>query len=395
MTKPRIIFLILLFAALAFGGFLLYQNRDNSPSLFGTNLGGPSSENTSDEGVKGMQPQKSETDWTTNELTTAAWVPYWDFSRGLETLKANPGKFDSISPVIYQLNADGSLKKTKGDTYKSLQNYANQQGIEVIPSIAMFDHDLFTKVLQDDENRQRHIDAIISEIQTNNFEGIDLDYESTKLDDKKEYQEFIQKLSARCKEIDAKLVITVLAKWGENTYYPSLRETRKVQDWKFLSEHADEIRIMAYDYTSQYSEEPGPIAPLPWIELILKKAVREIPKEKIVLGVHNYAFNWAAQEVEPENDLDRIFKDNPPTEKLKADAYTYDQVVSIKAKYPGRDQPDLLWGENYYLYTREEGSRVLVYIDENGIAERRKISKKYGIKGVSFWRLGGDSLLKY
>jgi len=289
------------------------------------------------------------------------------------------------------VNEDGTLKKTKGDTYKELQKYAQDNDIEFIPSIAMFDHEIFTKVLQNEGHMQIHVNSIIEEIEENDFDGIDLDYESTKLDDKDEYQEFIKQLSEKCKEIDAKLTITVLAKWNPDIAYPSLNETRKVQDWKYLSKYADEIRIMAYDYTSQYSEEPGPIAPITWIELILQKAVAEIPREKIVLGAHNYGYNWAAQSLDPEID----FETNPPTEKIRADAYTYDQIVAIKGKYQGKDEKNILWAERYYVYEREGSSRVLVYLDQEGITERKSLAAEYGIKGISFWRLGGDQKLKY
>lgn len=331
------------------------------------------------------------------DLTTSAWIPYWDYSRGLETLKNNKGSFNSISPVIYEVNEDGSLKQTKPDQWKELHEYAKENDIDFIPSIAMFDHELFTKVLQSDENLERHIKAIITEIEENEFDGIDLDYESTKLADKNKYEEFIinfkLQISNLEKKLDKKLIfsVTVLPKWGIETIYPSLSETRQVQDWKFLSEHADEIRIMAYDYTSQYSQYPGPIAPLNWIELILEKATNEIAEEKIVLGLHNYGYNWAAGEVNDAVD----FLSNPPTEKIRADAYTIDQVQEILDTYPGNEGLEETWGERIYAYKREGNDRVLIFVTDEGIVMRKELAAKYGIKGVSFWRLGGDEGIKY
>jgi len=385
-----IIIILILFGIFAAGiGYLVFKDNKKSAPL---DSAGNNSENTSNNSANSNNPSVPASDFT-----TSAWIPYWDYSRGLNTLKANKGKFNSISPVIYELNKNGSLKKTKGDTYIELQNYAKQNGIKFIPTIAMFDHELFTPILQNDDNRTRHINAVLEEIESNNYDGIDLDYESTKLTDKEKYFDMIKRIRTGIDDIETRknvqltFSITVLAQWGDETYYPSLRETRQVQDWKELSKYADEIRIMAYDYTSQYSTEPGPIAPLPWIDEVMKKATDEIPKEKIILSLHNYAYNWASAEVDPNVD----FENNPPGEKIKADAFTYDKVLEIKAKYKGTDSNDMLWSEHYYSYKKDGASRIMIYVDKENIIERTDIAKRYGIKGVCFWRLGGDSKLGY
>ncbi|MBN1331798.1 hypothetical protein JW978_02840 [Candidatus Dojkabacteria bacterium] len=325
------------------------------------------------------------------DLTTSAWIPYWDYSRGLTTLKNNPGRFDSILPVIYELNTDGSLKMTKGRAWEELQEYSENNGIEFIPSIAMFDHEIFTEVLQNEENFNRHIEAIIREVEQNNFDGIDLDYESTKKDDEAKYREFIQKLSEKLHSKDKKLVVTVLPKWLPDFIYPSLNETRAVQDWEFLGEYADEVRIMAYDYTSQQSEKPGPIAPAYWVETILKKARREIPPEKIILGLNSYGYNWAANQIDPEVD----FMNNPPTGKVQADAYTYDEIQRIKEQFDGKEYLYEDWQEMVLEYKREGNERILIFATPETVQKRIELASWYGIKGVSFWRLGGDAEFAY
>lgn len=373
------LFIIIICAA---GAFLIIDRIYNDESKSSKTINNQLNEREKEIKDRPKNPQ---------ELTQAAWIPYWDYKRGLETLKSNPGKFDSISPIVYNLNQDGSLKQIKGDAWKPLQQYAKESKIEFIPSIAMFDHELFTGVLQDEENFQRHINSIVSEVEKNNFDGIDLDYESTKLDDKDQYEKFIKELSAQLKTHNAKLVITVLPKWFPEFVYPSLNETRAVQNWEYLGKYADEIRIMAYDYTSQYSEKPGPIAPVEWIKEVLDKAEREIPREKTVLGLHNYGYNWAASEVDPSVN----FLNNPPTDKIRSDAYTYDEILEIKKAYGGQEYLQEEWQEIVLDYKREGNDRILVYPNAQTIQVRRDLAAEYGIKGVSFWRLGKDQHLNY
>ncbi len=331
-----------------------------------------------------------------SELTVAAWIPYWDYNRGLQTLQNNQDKFSSISPVIYEPLENGDLKQLRGESYKNIQAFSQTNNIQFIPSIALFDHEVLSKILRDENNLNNHIYSIIQEIRNNRFDGVDLDYESTKLDDKEQYNRFITTLSSEIDTLEATenrkitLSITVLAQWGPIDIYPSLRETRQVQDWKFISPYADEIRIMAYDFFNQYSSQPGPIAPTFWIESILNKAIAEIPKEKIVLGVHTYSYNWAAQDI--ELDLNSILATEST---LQADAYTFDQVQEVLDRYPHTILNNPLWGEKYVKYQREAKDRILVYTDAETIRIRRDIAKRYGIKGVSYWRLGGDTLLEY
>lgn len=343
------------------------------------------------------QPEEeSNTEKSIDTLQTTAWIPYWDFDSGLETLQANPDSFETILPVIYSLNADGSLN-IRNSQFKELQEYAKVNEIKFIPSIGMFNHDDFTKVLQEEENYARQISSITTAIEDNRFDGIDLDYESIKLSDKTKYEQFIQELHTEIGALEQKedreitLSITVLSKWGDNIPYPSLKETRQAQDWTYLSKYADELRIMAYDYSNQYQADPGPIAPLPWVNLILQEAIKKVPKEKIFLGVHNYGYNWAASELNVLKDL--IPK--TPSDKLSADAYTYDQIIDIKNTYSGEDFEIELWGERYYKYKRNGGDRILVYMNQSNIEERKNLAQDFQIEGISLWRLGGDSHLDY
>lgn len=341
-----------------------------------------------------------------HEIMHTAWIPDWGSKDGLFSLKENVELFESISPVWYEVNTDGTLINKRPSAAGDISAVAKNNGILMIPAIAMFDHEIFTPVLQEEGNLDRHVESIMAEVEKHDYDGIDLDYESTKLSDKEKYFEFIEKLSTALHAQDKLLVVTVLAKWGDGVNYPSLRETRQVQDWSELAKHADEIRIMAYDYTFSKSQNPGPIAPIDWIELILNYAVLEIPREKIVLGVHLYSYEWW-NEAEIGASYDSIeyptftFLPEPP--KLEIDnpktarSYTYSTVQSILRDYDGELME--FQDEQVFSYQKINGStgraekRVLVFIDPAGVKARTELAREYNIKGVAYWRLGGEGEL--
>lgn len=323
----------------------------------------------------------------TFEFTLSGWIPYWGSTSGLNSLKNNPDLFSSISPVWFEVNKDGSLKTKFPSNKKEMIDFLNEKNIDVIPAIAMFDHELFTEVLQNPDNLGRHIKSIVDVVVNNNFDGIDLDYESTKLSDKEKYFEFLSRLNKDLKLKDKKLIVTVIAKWGDDITYPSLVETREVQDWSEIQNYADKIRIMAYDYTFIKSKFPGPIGPLNWIEEVIKYGVSKVDPQKLVLGVHLYAYEWIGQ-----NESKLPFVPNMKMNSAgdsEAKAFTYTEVKNILKSNNGKSSN--YEGEKIFDYVAKDNiSRSLVYIDPKGINDRINLAKEYNLAGVVFWRIGGD-----
>jgi spore germination protein YaaH len=62
-------------------------------------------------------------------------------------------------------------------------------------------------------------------------------------------------------------------------------------DYAALGEHADLITVMAYEFHGAWGE-PGPIAPYDGVERVLAFATAQIPREKVLLGLAFYGFDW-------------------------------------------------------------------------------------------------------
>lgn len=333
-----------------------------------------------------------------HQISHAAWIPDWASTQGADSFANRVELFDSISPVWYEVREDGSLVSKRPYNAAEISGTAEANSISLIPAIAMFDHELFSKVLA--TNLDVHVRAIVDEVLAYDYDGIDLDYESTKLADKEKYFEFLQKLSSQLHQNHKQLVVTVLAKWGDNVIYPSLRETRQVQDWAIIAELADEIRIMAYDYTFAKAQYPGPIAPISWVDNILSYAVTQIPRQKIVLGIHLYSYEWYVPVSQGQADIDRLLqfvpglKGNKLRESGSARSYTYQTVKSLIQNYQGELSD--FEAEKIFRYQKinpdnnDLEERVLVFIDKEGVMARENLAKDFNIKGVVYWRLGGE-----
>ena len=317
----------------------------------------------------------------TSNITQTAWIPPWDYNNGINSLKNFKSTFHSVSPVVFQVNNDGSLTERLDPNLTALKEIRNEKGIKIIPTISNFDHNIIKNILKDEENTQRHIDQITTVVRTYEYDGIDLDYESISYENKQQFLDFVKKLSEVLSKEKKILSITVLPKWGDDVVYTGLVETKKVQDWEILGMYADEIRIMAYDYTPSSSEKEGPIAPIDWVEKVLKYATEKIPNEKIWLGIHLYSYEW----VLPTKDSKEM--------KVKTNSYTYEVVKSkilshsyVKTKYNSDFE------EGYAEYKCSESYFcILYYATPESIEKRRNLAQKHNIKGIAYWRLGGES----
>ena len=335
------------------------------------------------------------------DIKTTAWIANWAWDSGVEGLEKHQNKMYSVSPVWYELNADGTLVDLKKSDSAKFIKRLKSQNIKLIPTIANFDHELFDKVLQNQESIDMNIRLILEEVDKYNYDGIDLDYESIQLDDKTKYFEMLKQLSAELQKREKELVVTVVAKWSDEDIYKGLRETRKVQDWSEIAKYSDEIRIMTYDYTFSGSKFPGPIAPLNWMEQVAQYALTKVPAEKLMLGIHLYSYEWWIEDDMTNPDLELALDikysqdDNYTDNSRKVRSYTHDVVQQLISEVKG-DTIDYQ-GEKFFTYskindkTNKNEKRVLVYIDKAGIDMRKELAKKYGFKGVAFWRLGNEA----
>lgn len=382
--------------------------RDATREAFNSSVANIESVVVDKEGNGELQPKQQESEPldlnSDQEFYYTGWIPSWGSAIGKTSLEANAQLFGSISPVWYGVNEDGSLMDRRPADYAAVEAVATEEGIELIPAIAMFDHELFTKVLQNEANFNRHVDQLVNMAANPDYAGIDLDYESTKLDDKDKYFEFIKKLDARLEALNKKLIITVLPKWGDNVTYPSLVETRQVQDWGRLAVYADEIRIMTYDYTFSKSAYPGPIAPLTWMRSVIEYAIEQVPEDKLVLGIHLYSYEWyleypskAEYEKSSQLSFTEDTNNNPQDNPGQARAYTYNTVKKAIGENKGEEMD--YEGERIFRYQKTNDStgkyedRVLVYLSPQGVQERIDLAKEYNLKGVAFWRLGNEAEL--
>lgn len=333
-----------------------------------------------------------------SEITVTGWIPNWDFEDGFLALKEQQSSFESISPVWFNLNKDGTLEILSYADNEAFSEYVATKNIELIPTIACFNAEIVHEMLSSPEKRTTHINTIVDTVVNGKYDGIDLDYESVYLEDKELFFSFLETLSTQLKEKRKKLVFTSVAKWGDiSVIYTFLPQTRATFDYKRLSTIADEFRIMTYDYTSRTNKEYGPVAPISWVEDVIKYAIYSgVPREKLVIGIPTYAFDWSERPqmktVEYYPVLNTVSNEDLPT----ALAYYNKSLTEIMEAYSVTITFNDTWGEAIGTYTNEsEENRIVVFPTQQSFDLRKKLVANYGLKGVTYWRIGDEDGLQY
>ena len=333
-----------------------------------------------------------------NSLHVTGWIPDWDYADGFTTLKEQVSTFGSISPFLYELQTEGTLKEMRFEVDQELIDFTAQNDIELVPTITGFDANIISDMLNNESSRDTHIAAIVETVTSHNFDGIDLDYESVYYADKEVFFSFLETLSYELHSQQKKLVFTAVAKWGdEDVTYSYAPQTRAVFDYKRLADLADELRVMTYDYTSRDSMYHGPVGPIGWAEDVIRYAIYAgVPREKLVLGVPTYGFDWTERPAIPRISYSPFIYMRSDENMPSARAYYRESLDEIFAVNEVATIFNDEWGEAVGTYINEDGEkRVVVYPTQESLDLRKQLAADYGIKGVAYWRLGDGGELQY
>src|SRR5665647_2349515 len=142
-------------------------------------------------------------------------------------------------------------------------------------------------ILASPELRRRFIDNLVTLVEDKGYDGIDLDWEALKAADRERFSSFVEELAAALHGKHRFLSIAVTPKTSE----PGKWENQIFADWARIGKAVDEFKIMTYSYSGSWSD-PGPQAPLAWVDRVLSFAESKVPARKISMGVHFFGFDW-------------------------------------------------------------------------------------------------------
>jgi GH18 family chitinase len=227
-------------------------------------------------------------------------------------------------------------------------NKAHRKNVKVLFSIGGGSkHPQYRKLLQD-EHRPLFISNLMAVALKSNVDGIDVDLEGSDIDEN--YEKFIVELATALRSHN-KLITAAVA-----VYYKDQLTDKALSQYDFMN-------VMSYDRTGPWRpEKPGPHSAYEHAveDLEYFSTMRNIPKEKLTLGVPFYGYGYGPELTSP------------------AISMNFGEIVS---SYKGSEKVD--------EWKRSDG-KIIYY---NGIPTIRKKTQlaKEKAGGIMIWQVRGDA----
>ena len=360
-----------------------------------------------------QQMQRAEAANPPRKILTG-WLPYYSMKTYLPAVLNNADLIKEIMPFWYTLKYDGKTKKAVvTDVYKTANpsvpiteplTALRNAGMTIIPTISDgTDQMVLANLLAKPVSRKQVVDAIVATVASQNYDGIDLDFEGFAFIDSNttwkttapNWVLFVKELSAALHAQKKILSITT-------PYLFNPAEAQKgyfVYAWAQIAPFIDRLRIMTYDYSTS---RPGPIGPIAWTEKTVKYAISIMPASKVYLGLPGYGKDWVTkvEGVCPSN-LAKII-----TPSAKAGTFLMRDAASIAATYGAVPTYNETFAEVTFSYKREytgqtssglsttcTASRTAWHQNAQSFSVRAQLVAKYQLGGAAQWVIGQEEPL--
>lgn len=217
-------------------------------------------------------------------------VDYPGDKRSYNSLQANSQLVDQIATFDCQVSAKGNIT---GNISPEALQLAQSRGVKTIMLIhnisGSIDGASAYSAISSQANRKRLIGEIAASLKKHDFDGVNIDLEGIPDWGRQSYTLFLQELSAILQPEKKLLTVAIPAKTSDN---PS-DHWSGAYDYKAIGSIADHVVIMSYD-EHWFGGAPGPVASLPWVTKVMDYAVKTIPRNKILMGIGCYGYDWTA-----------------------------------------------------------------------------------------------------
>ncbi len=330
------------------------------------------------------------------------FLPYWrmDDTKYL--------RYDLVSEVIYfslTAGADGNfIKIVKNETdpgwrwwnsptVKDLITQTQIRGGKVSVTVAMQKNKDLETFLNNPSAQTTLIDNLLAEVSNKHLDGINIDFEYDGEPEeslRQKFVEFNQNLTAKFKRESPKTEMSI------DMYPLSVRKPR-LFDIAKLAPLFDRVIIMSYDFYSSTSDIAGPVAPMKGfsdkkyifdVTTSLDDYLKFVPKEKLVLGVPYYGWDYPVENGKTlqSKTLEGNDANGYPAIISYGRAQSFDQLKPDQCQWDPDAEATWCW----YTDPETDVNHQVWLEDDKSIGIKYDYAKNLDLAGVAIWTLGYD-----
>lgn len=290
---------------------------------------------------------------------------------GQQTVKEIGQYLTYITPFSYQLQQDGTVRSLQDDAFLRV---SKEKGVAPLMVLTNFEEGEFSSelahtVLNSANLQENLINNMLQILSQKGYRGLNIDFEYLYPSDKEAYNEFLRNVVNRLRPLGYSVSTAIAPKYSRN----QKGLLYEAHDYRAHGEIVDFVVIMTYEW-GWSGGPPMAVAPLSEVKKVIQYALTEMPKEKIMMGMPLYGYDWTLPYVEggkwaktlsPQQAVERAAQNGV--------AIQFDE----KAQSP------------YYEYTDRDGKKHIVWFeDARSVKAKYNLVEELGLRGVSYWVLG-------
>ena len=290
----------------------------------------------------------------------SAWYVNWD-KHAYISLKNNIKHLNMVLPEWFFINPKTDKVEYRID--KQALRLMRRTGIPVLPMLTNnynsdFHPEAIGRIMRDAKKRMALINEIVGTCRRYGFAGINLDLEELNIQDNDLLVELLKDFS-RVFHANGLYVTQAVAPFNEDY---NMQELAKYNDYLFL---------MAYD-EHNIESQPGAVSSQRWVEKATDWAAKNVPNDKIVLGMATYGYDWANGEGGTTVSFDQTMAIAQDADaKVKFDDDTYNVNFS-------------------YQNTDDKKVHHVFFTDAATTFNIMRFGAEYHLAGFGLWRLGTE-----
>jgi chitinase len=286
----------------------------------------------------------------------------------------------------------GVIRTPSGLQGKALTTEAHKHNVQVLISLGGWGWDKqFGSITSHPEYEERYVKSVLEFISSNDYDGIDLDWEYP--DTESEivgFERLIRRFRKELDELGTKRRKPMTLTMAASSNYGTLSWLKK----DVMLETMDWINVMTYDYTGDWTNYAGHHSPLfasskqpelrkrsvaTTMEFLVKE--RGFPANRLAVGLPLYGHGFAVKT--PYDSTKGVAKKRLPN----SDYRNLSKLLNEKAWARWwDDETKTPW------LLAADGSMIIGYDDAESIRIKTEWAKKGGYRGVFFWQIAGDRL---
>lgn len=289
----------------------------------------------------------------------------------MDTLRKTLPYLTYLSIFSYEVRPDGSLSTLDDIPLINAARAVNVAPLMVITNIeegGSFNSDLARTILTNTEVQDTLINNVIQNLRNKNYYGLDIDFEYIYPEDRENYNNFLRKIISRLRPLGYHITTALAPKISADQ--PGL--LYEAHDYPVVGALVDRVILMTYEWGYTFGP-PLAVAPINEVRRVISYAVTAIPREKILMGIPNYGYDWTL----------------PYRRGTAARTISNVEAVDLAARTGSIIQFDENSMAPFFNYYDSMGRPHVVWFeDARSIDAKLRLVNQYRLGGISYWTIG-------